>query len=359
MGQGQSTKSAVDHVLDDAKKYIEKKDYYNAIITLQPHTVSNNIEIILLLSKIYLAACEYNNAVPILRHGVDLKDPECMYLLGDIYYYGRDGNSRRKSDAYTLFTSATEANFEKARCMLAKCCKGQQRAIELYNIGERNNCSECIYQLGKIKFMADKVTGIRLLERAAISNNIKALYRLGKIYLDDKQDGIGMNYLRRAATKNNPKACKIIGDRYMFINKYNEALEFYMKGDIITSVIDIIKIRYTNELNLKLYEQALLYVLNHQDVSYSSALCQHELYKYESQNRDLIKKLTKLNIIPVLPPEKENKFTSLSDIDTYHLNRLKNIHQLLEAQCNASPDNPQAPIFLEAKKDWEYQMSTK
>jgi len=363
MGQSH-IKSAEKKALDEAKNYIEKKDYYDAIITLAPHTVSNNIEVILLLCKIYIAACDYKSAISYLQQGVSLNDPECMYLLGDIYYYGRMTCVRDSGyiihdyqNAFRLFNEATELKYEKAKCMLAKCHRkgkgtvpNKEKAFDLYQIGKKNNCPECIYQLGKIKFIENKTKGVQLLERATFSNNEKACYFLGKIYLENNRQTIGMNYLLQASQKNHIKACKLLGEQYKKMKYYNDAIKFFIKADHINELIDINNY-CKDEIAIQSYDNLINHLIN----SCSNSHCPKNIDKIlvrELENRKIIQELTNLNITPIFPSEPNKNFTDHNSVIQYHKKRIDEINQHLKAQRDASPDNPNAPTYLEARQDW-------
>lgn len=390
MGISYSLLSGPEDLLKRAEKYVQNKKYDDAIQILDEIKDIND-DACLLLAKIYMAAYEYNKAKPLFEK-IDNKYQEASYNLGLMYYHGY-GVDINKNKAFEYFSSSKDLNYPPTIYMLGQCFekgygipKDTKTAKKYYKQGIELNNPSCMVGYAMLCKEKDINKCIKYLERGVRLDNIDAYYQLGKIYYKKNQATIGLTYLKIAANKNHVRAMLFLIEKYM---------QDGINGDeIIKYCKKIIDMECTDQLNTFIYKLKISKLDSYDEnflTEFIKLLIQtdgfnkinlrwteshieldvliNNIKDLYQKNKELKSKLEIFDetIIYQLSNEEWNQENERINrdkkiYDGYIRKRyvaliknyviLKNENDQLNAYFAGNPNDPEAPLFKEAKESW-------
>jgi len=396
------TKLSNDSIeLNIAQKHIKNKEYHKAICSLEQIQDINN-DAVLLLGKIYMAACEYDKAKPLFEKLVDTH-PEAQYNLGLMYYYGYGHDiSQKYKKAFELFDSVVGIhNYIPGIYMLGQCYeygngtdKDINAAKKTYNKGITLNCSKCMCARAILYKKTNIHKRVKLLERAIRLDNDMAYYELGKIYYKNDQKIIGMNYLQIAVNKNNIDAMEYLAIIYSkdnincdkmielctklvdmeCINSFNCVLGKLL-GDVIIKfhedthyqLIKLLTRTHFIKIDITGHKYDLRTIYRSAHPKFEKLI--NNIIELIKENDELKEKIENYNDNFIYQLSESNwekeyiKINNDNQIDDYARKRmyvgliknyieLKNENDQLKLYFSASPDCPNAELYESIKENW-------
>ena len=186
-----------------------------------------------------------------LYKGASLHDPECSFMIGRYYYFGKSV-TKDYLKAFYYFNFAAKNNYIEAMTItgymyekgLGVSTKNYDLAIEWYERAAKHNIGGALYNLGNIYTKEeygklDKKKGFYYYKKAAENNYTKCFWAVGSAYLNGR--GVKKNYkkavdwfIKSIDNNGHPAAYWLLG--YCYSNGYGvskdkpRAIELYKKA---------------------------------------------------------------------------------------------------------------------------------
>lgn len=185
----------------------------------------------------------YALALKHFRQGADLGDISAMYILGQMYREGQ-GLPQDTTLAVKWYRKAADQGFSQAQYNLAVLyTKGEgvpqdyNTAIQWYKKAAKQENPGALFDLGVIHaygqggIQQDLAKAVAWYRKAAELGHANAQHNLGLLYV--KGEGVPQDYTQAfqlfifAAGQGHVKAQVSLGNSYLHIKKYHDALKWY------------------------------------------------------------------------------------------------------------------------------------
>lgn len=199
------------------------------------------------LGKKYARIKQYNKAVDTLKKGIAVGDPECAYILGNLYEGGYLGENRNGT-ALLYYEKGVAMNHARSAYKAAKLLyfgngvnENHALAVTYLKIGLEQNNSDCqclmgtMYELGCHVFMADYKMALKYYKAAAEQGEQIACFAIGKFYMDGlgglvKDENKAVQIFKKLAEEDYPGAAIRVALYYCQERDNRESLKWALKG---------------------------------------------------------------------------------------------------------------------------------